>query len=751
MKTRRDFIRKAALGSTVMASCGGLSFIGTSSCLNTVENGKIGIDPKDKNPVFSGWDISFDDNSSVLTLSNGEISLNGQLNFVSGTDKWAITKSRDGVPGRYALVDLNKNVQGYFVFNQNCKQLQLLFYHRTAQAYKGVMSIEGKITFLDNSFVCKTRAKAEERVLALSCGDTDSLLCDSIFAPESDTILQLDAVDLFLKNVSNGEYLFRMSGHIGESSEAVFTINVEEDYLRNRYVPYYHALNRERCPKIPTGWMSWNTYFDKATAEDNLAEAKIGQKNLQPFGCEFWSIESWQGNSDQLPVRDFYNMDLEVNEKQFPKGMKQLADDIRDLGFRPGLWMAPFGTGNKEFYDAHKGWFLHDSNGKPVSCWNGRYTLDPTVREARGHLKDIFHKASREWGYEFFKVDGMSGRSHGYCAHLYERPEIRAFFQDPSCPNPFELCVKSFREGIGEDRVFLACQGHTSGPEALYADASRIGADIVHPNEPAKWANVFNQGRCTINQIFTHNIVMIADPDTLLVQDLPLEEARVSTTIVALPGQLTFFGDQLAGLSEVRMKMLQQTLPVANVRPVSLYPYFSMLPVWNLRVQNAMLGDYNVVALFNWEDETKKISFTTEELGVSIDEQYLLYEFWTQKNYGTITENFTLEIPAHSVRLFAMHQLKNIPQWISSDRHVTQNANELKEYKWVFDKRELEGEIELIGSFPLTMRLHVPQGFNLSGADCDGAQCSANKEENKIVAITFKSDNTGIFGFKVTF
>ncbi|MBK7479991.1 MAG: hypothetical protein IPI69_09935 [Bacteroidales bacterium] len=168
----------------------------------------------------------------------------------------------------------------------------------------------------------------------------------------------------------------------------------------------------------------------------------------------------------------------------------------------------------------------------------------------------------------------------------------------------------------------MACQGHTSGPEPLYADASRIGADIVHPNQPVKWANVLNQVRCTINQVFTHNIVMVNDPDTLLVHDLPLEEARVSATIVALPGQLTFFGDKLAGLSEERMKMLQQTLPVADVRPVSLDHYFSMLPVWNLRVQNDLLDDYNVVALFNWEDETKSISFTTGELGIDSDLEY---------------------------------------------------------------------------------------------------------------------------------
>jgi len=40
-------------------------------------------------------------------------------------------------------------------------------------------------------------------------------------------------------------------------------------------------------------------------------------------------------------------MNLETSEKKFPKGMKKLADDIRKLGFRQGIWMAPFGTGNK--------------------------------------------------------------------------------------------------------------------------------------------------------------------------------------------------------------------------------------------------------------------------------------------------------------------------------------------------------------------------------------------------------------------
>lgn len=751
---RRYFIKKSALSLVAISPVSNLSILSERSLTKSTgfnNSESIGTSQERSKPVFSVWEVSFDEKSSSLSLVNGQVEISGQLSFMSDDNKWKITNSRDGIQERYALVDNRDNAQGYLVVNKRYKGINLLFYHRTAQSFKGVFSYEGNIKFLPESFACRTKASTGERVLSLSSGSANSLLNDSLFAPNDDTVLQLGAEKLHIKTESKNSYSFFMSGLIQESSNSTFYINLERDYFKNRYAPYYNVLDRKRVPKTPTGWMSWNTYFDKATAEDNLAEAKIGQKYLQPFGCEFWSIESWQGNSDQLPVRDFYNMDLEVNNKQFPKGMKQLADDIRKLGFRPGLWMAPFGTGNNKFYESHKKWFLHDIDGNPIPSWNGRYTLDPTVFEAREHLKDIFRKASREWGYEFFKIDGMSGRDHGYGAHLYERPEIKKQFMDPQCENPFELCVKAFRDGIGEDRILLACQGHSSGPEAFYADAARLGADIVHADQPVQWSNVYNQARCTLNQVFTHNIVMIADPDTLLVHDLPLEEARVTTTVVSLPGQLNFFGDKLAALSDMRMKMLQQTLPVADVRPMSLYPYFSMLPVWSLNIHHEFLGEYNVVALFNWEDKIQEVSFTTEELGVDSDAEYLLYEFWTEKYFGVMKESFAMDIPARGVRLLAMHKRNTIPQWISSDRHVTQNAMELKSFKWNLKNNNLEGKIQLVGSFTLTMRLYLPDGYSISKVDCSGAKCSTKHESKNILAVTFKPEKTGEYFFNLGF
>ena len=333
---------------------------------------------------------------------------------------------------------------------------------------------------------------------------------------------------------------------------------------------------------------------------------------------------------------------------------------------------------------------------------------------------------------------------------MYERPEIKARFKDPTCPNPFELCVRAFREGMGDDRVFLACQGHTSGPEASYAEASRIGADIVSPNKPVEWRGVLNQGRCFLNQAFTHNISLIADPDTLLVRDLPLEEARTSATIVALPGQLTFFGDKFDGMAADRMKILQQTLPVAEVYPENLYPYFSMLPVWNLRVRHASLGDYNVVALFNWENEPRTIQVTAAELGIDTQTARCGYEFWTEQTVS-FDGSLSMEVPAHGVRLIALHPVSSVPQWMSSDRHIAQHADELSEYAWDAKTLSLKGKIQLVGDFPLTARFRVPPGYAYTEVTCEGATRTVQQGSDGILSVTFKAKQTRMVAFQIKF
>ena len=697
--------------------------------------------------TVGSWKVTFADESALLTLSHkdGNAELSGCLSFTGpaavtgagiGKDesiaKWRITSSRDGFPHRLALVDLSDNVNGYISFQPDGEGVSMLVYHRTAFAYSGILAFDGDIRYRNDAYPCSLTPKLNDRVLSVKGGDAVSLDDDALFSPSTDEALQLKSLKF---KVESGKWLVSARLAIDDATANAMSVKIVKDWYKSRWVPNWRAPNRDRSPHAPTGWLSWNTYFDTAGSKENLDEARFAAKWFKPFGMEFWNIESWQDNSPKLPVSNFHNMNLETYKVQFPEGMKWLADEIRKLGFRPGLWMAPYGTGNDDFYARHKDWFLHNKDGKPIRSWNGKYTLDPTAPGALEHLTSIFDRASHEWGYEFFKIDGMSGRGPGYCAHLYERPEIRAVMHDPNCPNPFERTVAAYRKGIGDDRIFLACQGHFTGAEAGYADASRTGADIVHPNEPVKWGNILLQARCTVNQFFAHANVFWSDPDCMLVSQAALarEQAQVEATVVALPGQQTFAGDKLAELAPDRVKLIQQALPVCPTRPGKLYPMFGQLPVWDLHVSRPF-GDWHIVALFNWSDEEKEVSVDWQEIGESGERVFVAWEFWTDAYLGERKGSLSAAVPPRGVRLFALQPLAGHPQFLTSDRHLTQGAVELLDQKW--DGARLVAKVDAVGGFPQVVRFAVPNGWKIKSATANGVGIKVKEEcGGRVVAV----------------
>jgi len=712
------------------------------------------------------WRVCFAPTNATLTLTHADsgTELKGILAFAgpdravdanaAPTNLWSVCEARDGVANRLVLVDRNQDAQGYVVFRAAGPRIALLFHHRTALAFQGGLLYAGRVRYRADAFACRTRAQRGERVLALKDGDAHSTLDDALFSTAADEALRFSAANLALSDAAPGVWDFTLSGAITEPAEAVFAVEVARDYYRSRWVPYYRPLDRRRAPRPPTGWMSWNIYFDRAGSRENLAEARLGAKWLKPFGLEYWSIESWQGNSPKLPVSNFHNMDLETSAEKFPEGMKWLAGEIRRLGFRPGLWMAPFGTGNGAFYAAHRDWFLHAADGQPIRCWNGKYTLDPTAADALEHLRRIFDVASHDWGYEFFKIDGMSGRGPGYCAHLYERSEIRARFRDPTCTNAFARCCRAFRAGIGEDRVFLACQGHYTGPEAAYADAARTGADIVHPNQPVRWENLLLQARCTINQNFVNGIVFWNDPDCLMISEKALadEQARVAATVVALPGQQMFSGDKLGELAPERIRMLQQVLPVANVRPGALYPMFGHLPVWDLHVQRPW-GDWHVVALFNWNDVPMPVGFDWSEIGERESRAFVCWEFWTETWQGVCTDHFEMRVPPRSVRLLALQPVQTHPHFLSTDRHVTQGAVSWKGDRWDPAARRLVTTHAAVGGFAQTIHVGVPMRLRADSVRVPAGVSarSVPSAGGSVFSVTFKAEMDGEVPVEILF
>jgi hypothetical protein len=643
--------------------------------------------------------------------------LQGTLTFTVGDQPWTLTRSRDDIADRPAWLDPDGNVQGYLACRNEGDRLEIMVLHRCAQSYAGVMRFAGTVEFGSNSFACRTQAPAATRVVQMGSGLADSHLNDSLFDLDSDTVLRFGGDSVNLTSGAASTFSVQLSARVADAARSALVLDLQRCFYASRYVPHYRPIDKARCPSPPTGWMSWNVYFDTAGAAENLAEARYGARHLRPFGLEFWSIESWQANSDRLPVSVFHNLDLSCHPGQFPEGMKKLAEDIRALGFRPGIWTVPFGTGDKAFYDAHRDWFLHDDEGNPRRNWAGVYVLDPSQTAVRDHMCEMHRVMSEKWGYEFFKVDGMSGRQQGYAAHFYERDEVRRSFRYP-CQNPMKLCVQALREGMGPDRIFLACQGHYSGPEAGLADAARIGGDIVSPNQPSTWHNIRSQAWSTLNQLFVHNVLWYSDPDTLLVGTFhALEQARVTATVVALPGQMMFAGDKLAELPPERLRLLQQSLPVCDVRPLDLFPIFDFRPVWDLKIRRPF-GQWDVVALFNWTDQDSEVAVCLEELGLQSGQTYLLYEFWESRFHGRTSTAISLPVPARGVRVLAVHPDLGRPQFLSTDRHITQGATSLEGLQWDEAAQTLSVEVKLVGDHATRLRFAVPAPYRLK-------ECSA--------------------------
>ena len=671
------------------------------------------------------------------------VSVKGEMSFVREKDALAIAPCPEAYPaGRLALTDRRGQICGYVTFQRDGGRRS--FYVHQVGSGGANKSLVGRFTYAAeltcdaSAIACRVKPVAGERVVTFGTPGADALDNDSIFVRETDTLVRFEAEGgVRISTLAPGRFRVVLAGE----DDGDYAVTVTKDYFKNRNMPHYKPINRARAPHAPTGWMAWNIYFDQATAKDNLREARIGAKVLKPFGLEYWSIESWQGNSDVLPVAQFHSLDRSCNARQFPQGMKAVADAIRALGFRPGLWIVPWGTGDKAFYEAHKSWFVHEPNGRPTSLWPGRYILDYTNDEAYEHVKAMIRSYVTDWGYEFFKIDGMGAGFYWPSINLM-RPEIKRTLAHPDRVDPVYRWTHMFREAMGEESYFLACGAALTSPGLEDCDATRIGGDIVDPNKPVTWRNVLNQARATLRRYYSHNIVAWNDPDTLMVDPkaLTLEEARVTTTVVGLPGQVMFSGDKLTELPPERLRLVQTDLPVVDTHPMRLYPINDLMPVWNLRVEKPF-QKWNVVALFNWGKEEKEISASFAELGLDGAKEYAVYETWTETNLGFRRDSFGMSVPAHAVRLFVVHERQAKPIFLASDRHITRGGVELKDLKW--SGRELTSVVNVIGGFPMTVRYAIPDGFAFKGVTADGAKATAVVEaDGKVLAVTLAAEVT---------
>jgi len=314
-----------------------------------------------------------------------------------------------------------------------------------------------------------------------------------------------------------------------------------------------------------TGWCSWYHAFHAVTEEDvrrNL-DALVAARDEIPVDV----VQLDDGY--QRAVGDW----LATNEK-FPRGLAPLAAEIREAGFIPGLWSAPFCVvPESEVFGEHPDWLLQGGDG-PVrgllhpewSADGSVYVLDASRREVLAHLERV-HRELAEMGFVYQKLDflytsALEARSSDPCVGRAER---------------LRRGLDAIRVGAGDETFLLGC-GCPLGAAVGVVDGMRIGPDVAPTwlHDPAASVSGIEETlpsargavRSTLARTWMHRRLWLNDPDCLLARsddtELTRDERELLATAIAAAGGMAFFSDDLTRLSVDDRALLRATLEHAR-------------------------------------------------------------------------------------------------------------------------------------------------------------------------------------------
>ncbi len=370
----------------------------------------------------------------------------------------------------------------------------------------------------------------------------------------------------------------------------------------------------------PAGWCSWYCFGPRVTARqvldnlDTIAKSAPGLKYVQIDDGYQPAMGDW----------------LETGPA-FGGGVQDVLKTIRERGFEPAIWVAPFVAeeGSAVFRD-HPDWFVKGEDGRPLRSdrvtfggWRRGpwYALDGTHPEAQRHLEHVFRTMRESWGCTYFKLDAnFWGAIHGGSFHDPAATRVEAYRRG----------MEAVRRGAG-DAFILGCN------QPMWASLGLVHGSRSSNDIKRTWARIAGTARQNLMRNWQNGRLWWNDADALvLTGDLTEDEIRFHATVVYASGGLILSGDDLTQLPPERMAMLRLLLPPGGVA--------ARFEDESLQVGSVDLPGRRVMCLLNWEAAPRRIEF-------SLPRPSRLRDFWSDEDLGRRDGRFAIVVPGHGARL----------------------------------------------------------------------------------------------------
>jgi len=562
----------------------------------------------------------------------------------------------------------------------------------------------------------------ESPVIRSAVGPAISNCSNMLFDRKSDSLIEFsDNKSVRLGyDWETGIYSFNASVGVG-IKEKTLHIEVKKDVLSKEYGIIYTPVNKSMTfPKPPVGWMTWYAVKFDACEEKVLKNAKWLSENLKEYGANcIWVDWEWCHKDFSGSRNDGASM-LSPDKEKYPNGLKFVSDKIRGMGLTPALWIGFTNESDEiDFIKENPDTVLVD---KPL--WCGRYFFDFTHPKYLNELLPMALKNVSEWGYDAVKYDTLPSS-----VKMHDRFHHKLYDTSVTAKEAYRRMIKKTREVLGENCYMLSCSS-AGDQTVLWAsdmfDAARVGDDIF------EWDEFISRGvEMTLRYYPLHSNTIFLDCDNVVLREEFSDTAQAASRIrfVSMLGLPVTFGDEFDTLDTERIDLIKSCLPVLDIHPTRIRKERISESILKTDLAIATKWErYDVLSLFNTTDKDLTAHVDIQK-DLSVDAgEYLVFDYSKNKFLGTFKDRFSLDLTKCESRILSIRRRQEIPQVISTSRHISQGCAEISDIKWSAEEKSLTLDAELIADAPYRVTLYVPDTYT----PCDMTFLENNNYEKTV-------------------
>ena len=526
----------------------------------------------------------------------------------------------------------------------------------------------------------------------------------------------------------------------GEHLESeLFYLSLAEDNVMSGLERFGQATSKlnhtgswERLPFSLDGWMCSNAIsgntFSEQSIENNIT---FINKNLKRYGWRHVTIgKGWERISG----------DWRPDPDKFPHGLQPIIDKIHSCSMTAGITISPLLIDNSApIAHSHPDWIRIPLPGSSLS--KTARILDITVPEAALWLKKKIDRMQRAWN-----IDSLTAVNIRECIDAVNT------FRDTSLTRMeiYHHVLSLLRPTVGIRKAIIV-----DTPSAI--PDPYISAIQLYSSSDCNrgWDNGYSLIQLARHYYMAPDIVLpmaqcgrFEFSSQLPDSDRAKEQSIAWFTALALSGGVIQFCDIPSRMTDENIAVLRCLLPVPRhpARPVDLFDIRGPC-IWSLPLKTPV-GQWNILGIFNWDIKNpRQFNIPFWAVDLDIDQEYTVFDFWNQRFMGISRKTLSLSVPPGSVRLLGLRPYYHRPQFLASDRHFSQGAEDCTSLIWNPDTHILKGRFNAIENTPYRLFLLSPPPYQIKSVSVSigGVPLSSVHvfENGEIIVIVFFCQQDG--------